>query len=172
MANYKKSKVVHREAKKGTDILKFVMVFMTVLTVLMAIAFSTGYMMFAFIFAGMYMFFEASAGRDYEYTLEDNVLTIEVVKAKRSRSVRHVLDLSKLEVVAPHNHEAVKMYKKGASEEKIRKFDYSSYDNSIMYYTMIIFDGNEKIKLLLDLDEDMLKDIKKRYPSKVFLVNS
>jgi len=168
---YKRSKIVHRESKKGTKTLKYIMVFMIVLTILMAIAFSTGYMMFAFIFAGLYLFFDANAERDYEYTLEDNVLTIEVVKGKRNRSIMHVLDMSKLEIVAPNNHESVKKYKKGASEGKIRKFDYSSYDNSIIYYTMIIFDGNQKIKLLLDLDEDMLMDIKRHYPSKVIMAN-
>ena len=74
-----------------------------------------------------------------------------------------------LEVVAPPDHETVMKYKKKGGTEKIRKYDYTSYEDDIPYYTMIISKNGEKIKLLLDLNEETLRFLKLRYPMKVFL---
>ena len=52
---------------------------------------------------------------------------------------------------------------------KLPKYDYTSYEEDTPYYTMIIMENSQKIKLLLDLSEDMLNTLKKRYPDKVYL---
>lgn len=80
----------------------------------------------------------------------------------------HELDLATLEVVAPHEHEAVRIYKKGKGND-LKKYDYTSYEDGVEYYTMIIYEDNEKIKLLLDLNEEMLTELKKRYPTKIYI---
>ena len=61
-----------------------------------------------------------------------------------------------MEVTAPHWHESVAKYKKNGGTEQLKKFDYTSYDDNIPYYTMIIKEDGRKIKLLLDLTEEML----------------
>lgn len=159
---------VKRRSKPTTKILKIVMIAFAVLFLLMAIAFSTGYMLFCFIFAGMYFLFEANADLEFEYVYTDNKFTVSVIKARRKRYVAHELDLATLEVVAPHEHEAVRMYKKGNGND-LKKYDYTSYEDGVEYYTMIIYEDNEKIKLLLDLNEEMLTELKKRYPTKIFI---
>ena len=80
---------------------------------------------------------------------------------------RHKLDLDQLIVLAPHDSNEVSAWKKGGIE-KIRKFDYTSYEDDTPYFTMIINENNEKIKLLLDLDDEILENIKRKYPNKVF----
>jgi hypothetical protein len=45
--------------------------------------------------------------RDYEYTLENDQLTIDVIYGNKYRKTAHELDLRQLEVIAPPNHEAV-----------------------------------------------------------------
>ena len=50
----------------------------------------------------------------------------------------------------------------------LKKFDYTSYDDEIPYYTMIIREDGHKIKLLLDLTEEMLHTMKTQFPEKVF----
>lgn len=52
----------------------------------------------------------------------------------------------------------------GAAE----KYDYTSYDDNTPYYTMIIKEDGRKIKLLLDLTEEMLHTIKTQHPEKVY----
>ena len=51
---------------------------------------------------------------------------------------------------------------------RLPKFDYTSYEDDIPYYTMIVIEDREKKKLLLDLNQELLFALKKQYPSKVF----
>lgn len=49
------------------------------------------------------------------------------------------------------------------------KYDYTSYDEDTPYYTMIIREDGHKIKLLLDLNEELLHAMKTQYPEKSIL---
>ena len=75
--------------------------------------------------------------------------------------------LSLIHIFAPNWHEAVAKYRKNGGTEKLKKFDYTSYDDNIPYYTMIVYENKEKIKLLLDLNDSMLEAVKRVYPQKV-----
>ena len=77
--------------------------------------------------------------------------------------------MKNLEVVAPNWHEAVAMYRKDGGTVSLPKYDYTSYEEDIPYYTMIITEGEKKIKLLLDLDEEILLFLKRLYPQRVYL---
>jgi len=92
-----------------------------------------------------------------------------VIRGKRRRKTVHTLDIKDVEVIAPNWHEAVEKYRKDGGTEKLKKFDYTSYDDNIPYYTMIAYEDKEKIKLLLDLNISMLEAIKRVYPQKVYL---
>ena len=64
-----------------------------------------------------------------------------------------MLKLEEMEVTAPHYHEKwqnIKEYRNGETE----KYDYTSYEDDVPYYTMIIREDGRKIKLLLDLTEE------------------
>ena len=96
------------------------------------------------------------------------MLTIDVIYGKKYRKTAHVLELRNMEVTAPHWHESVARYKKNSGTEKIKKYDYTSYDDDVPYYTMIVTEDGNKIKLLLDLTEEMLHTIKMQHPQKVY----
>lgn len=101
--------------------------------------------------------------------MENEQLTIDVIYGNKYRKTAHELDLRQLEVVAPHWHGSVAKYKKNGGTEHLKKYDYTSYEEDTPYYTMIIKEDGRKIKLLLDLTEEMLHTLKTRYPQKVFL---
>ena len=63
---------------------------------------------------------------------------------------------------------AVAKYKKNTGTEKLKKYDYTSYEEDVPYYTMIIKEDGHKIKLLLDLTEEMLHTMKTQFPEKVY----
>ena len=134
------------------------MVVMAVVLVILAIIFDTGLMLPAFLFAVLYYIFSINTDREYEYCLENGVLTIAVIRGKQD-----------MEVIAPNWHEAVAKYRKNGGTEKLKKFDYTSYDDNIPYYTMIVYENKEKIKLLLDLNDSMLEAVKRVYPQKVYM---
>lgn len=167
--DYRMVKQVHKRIKTSTKVLKNVMIVLCVLFVLICIIFDRGMLFLALLTAGMYFLYDTYAVKDYEYVMEGNQFTISVIQAKRHRREVHVLNLKDMEVLAPNWHDAVAKYRKNGGTEKIPKFDYTSYEPEIPYYTMIIMENRKKIKLLLDLEDDMIAAIKRMYPQKVFL---
>ena len=168
MYDYKIVEQVSRKKKSMSGVLRKVMILFAVIFVIMGIAISQSFMLAGFLLAALYFVFDIFSQKDYEYTLENYQLSIDVIYGKKYRKTAHVLELKDLEVVAPHWHESVAKYKKNGGTEQLKKFDYTSYDDNTPYYTMIIKEDGRKIKLLLDLTEEMLHTIKTQHPEKVY----
>ena len=168
MLDYKIVQQVSRRPKPTTGFLRKAMVGFAVFFVILGITIHQSFMLPGCLLLILYFAFDILSQRDYEYTLDDNILSIDVILGKRYRRSAHVLALKDLEVVAPSTHLAVAKYKKGGSE-MLKKFDYTSYDDDIPYYTMIVLENREKIKLLLDLNDQMLQAMKRKYPEKIIL---
>ena len=168
MYNYKIVEQVSRKKKSMSGILRKVMVIFAVFFVVLGITISQSFMLAGFLLAGLYFVYDVFSRKDYEYTLENDVLTIDVIYGKKYRKTAHVLELRNMEGTAPHWHESVARYKKNGGTEKIKKYDYTSYDDDVPYYTMIVTEDGNKIKLLLDLTEEMLHTIKMQHPQKVY----
>ena len=167
--NYRMVKEVHRRVKTSTKVLKKEMIFLCVLFILAGIVLDRGMMFLALLMAGLYFLYDAYSEKDYEYVLDGNTFTITVIHAKRRRREVHELDIKNMEVVAPNWHEAVAKYRRNGGTEKLPKYDYTSYEPDIPYYTMIIMENRRKIKLLLDLEEDMISAMKRMYADRVFI---
>ena len=168
MYDYKIVEQVSRKKKSMSGVLRKVMILFAVIFVIMGIAISQSFMLAGFLLVALYFVYDVFSQKDYEYTLENDQLSIDVIYGKKYRKTAHVLELKNLEVVAPHWHESVAKYKKNGGTEQLKKFDYTSYDDNIPYYTMIIKEDGHKIKLLLDLTEEMLHTIKAQHPEKVY----
>ena len=82
------------------------------------------------------------------------------------------LDYTTFKEYIYHDYESVNNHVKSKYgvilPEKIKKYDYTSYDDDVPYYTMIVTEDGNKIKLLLDLTEEMLHTIKTQHPQKVY----
>ena len=168
MYDYRIVEQVTRKKKAMSGVLRKVMVFFAVIFILMGIMISQAFMLAGFLLLALYFLYDIFSQRDYEYTMENGELTIDVIYGNKYRRTAHELDLRQLEVVAPHWHQAVEKYKKNGGTEHLKKFDYTSYEDDTPYYTMIIKEDGHKIKLLLDLTEEMLHTMKTKYPQKVF----
>lgn len=168
--DYAMTKFVSRKAKPMTKLLTGIMLTFTILFLLMGIIFDRGMLLLSMLMVLLYWIYSMESIRDYEYRLEDDVLTIDVIKGKQRRKTVQELEMAALEVLAPSWHEAVARYRKDGGTEKIKKYDYTSYEDEIPYYTMIIrVDRYRKIKILLDLDREWLMAIKRKYPQKVYI---
>ena len=168
MYDYKIVEQVSRKKKSMSGVLRKVMILFAVIFVIMGIAISQSFMLAGFLLAALYFVFDIFSQKDYEYTLENDTLSIDVIYGKKYRKTAHVLELKNMEVTAPHWHESVAKYKKNGGTEQLKKYDYTSYDDNTPYYTMIIKEDGRKIKLLLDLTEEMLHTIKTQHPEKVY----
>lgn len=158
---------VHRKRKPSVRPLKALMIVLAVLFLAAGIFVSRGFMLPCFLMAGLYFVFGFLSGRDYEYILDGRTLQIDVIYGGARRVTRQMLNLDDLEIVAPHDSELVSKYRKGGPEGDLPKFDYTSYEDSVPYYTMIIRREGEKIKLLLDLDEDFRNALRRICPGRI-----
>lgn len=159
---------VRRKPKKMTKLLKAAMIFFGVLFVLMGIMISQAFMLAGSLLVLLYFVYDVYSQKEYEYTLEENMLSIDVIMGRRYRKNVHVLNMQELEVVAPSGHESVAKYRKNGGSVRLPKYDYTSYDDAVPYYTMIVMEDKTKIKVLLDLDEEFLRALKRLCPTKVF----
>lgn len=158
---------VHREKRSSARILEVIMIVLAVLMLLAGIVFSRGFFLPCFLMAGLYFLYDRNAVKDYEYIYEDRVLTIDVIKGRVHRYTAHEIRMENVLVVAGHNDEAVARYRKGGPEGNLPKYDYTSYDDKVPYYTMIAEEEGRRIKLLLDLDDAMLSEMKRQFPQLV-----
>lgn len=169
MYNYRITEQVVRKPKAMSGLLQKAMVIFAVLFILLGIMISQGFMLPGFLLVLLYFFYSVLSQKEYEYVLEGQTLTIEVILGKRYRRTAHVLELNTMEAAAPNRHDAVARYRKDAGGISLPKYDYTSYEKDTPYYTMIIMENKQKIKLLLDLSDEMLQALKKSYPDRVFL---
>ena len=148
MYDYKIVEQVSRKKKSMSGVLRVVMIIFAVLFVVMGITISQAFMLPGFLLAGLYFVFDIFSQKDYEYMMENGQFEIDVIYGKKYRKTAHILELS--------------------NPEKLKKYDYTSYDEDTPYYTMIIREDGHKIKLLLDLNEELLHAMKTQYPEKVY----
>lgn len=167
--NYKIVQQVIRKQKKMTGALRKVMVLFAIFFVVLGITISQGFMLPGFLLACLYFIYDIFSQREYEYILEDGRFEIYVILGRRYRKTAHVLEIKDMEVLAPNWHEKVAAYRKNAGGVRLPKYDYTSYEEDVPYYTMIIMENREKIKLLLDVNEEMLATLKRMYPDRVYL---
>lgn len=170
MYDYAIVKQVKRKPKAMTGILRKVMIIFAVVILLLGVTISQGFMLPGFLLVALYFGYDVYSQKEYEYRLESGRLTIDVILGKRYRKTAHILELSEMEVTAPNRHEAVAKYRRDVGGVKLPKYDYTSYEEDTPYFTMIAIENRTKIKLLLDLDEEMLQTLKRLYPERVFLV--
>ena len=97
MYNYKIVEQVSRKKKSMSGILRKVMVIFAVFFVVLGITISQSFMLAGFLLAGLYFVYDIFSRKDYEYTLENDVLTIDVIYGKKYRKTAHVLELKDLD---------------------------------------------------------------------------
>lgn len=169
MNNYKIIKQVKRKDKRFSKFLSRAMVILAFVFVILGIISDRGLLLPAFLLAALYYVFTINSDKEYEYVLDNGILSIDVIRGKRRRKTVHTLNMKDVEVVAPNWHDAVAKYRKNGGTVSLPKYDYTSYDDDIPYYTMIVMENKQKIKLLLDLDNEMLSALKRLYPQKIYL---
>ena len=100
---------------------------------------------------------------EYEYTLTDKEIDIDVIYAKQSRKHRVTLDLEKMEIMAPVESPRLHGYKSRAA--KIKDFS-SKMANPVNPICEMYYDGNKCFRI--EPDERLFKAIKDVAPFKVY----
>jgi len=134
------------------SILAFMMGILGILSILLAIA--AGFLAY---FLGL------RADIEYEYSLTDKEIDIDVIFAKQKRKSITSIDLTKMEIMAPLNSYRLDGYK----NRQCKTEDYSSGDaNNKGNMYVLYYDGTRK--LILEIDERLYKAIYNVAPHKVY----
>ena len=91
MYDYKIVEQISRKKKSMSGVLRKVMILFAVIFVIMGIAISQSFMLAGFLLAALYFVFDIFSQKDYEYTLENDTLSIDVIYGKKYRKTAHVL---------------------------------------------------------------------------------
>ena len=159
---------VKRRKKRFSGFIRILIVVLAVICFLLGIMITTGFLLPCFLLAGLYYFYSMNVDREYEYTAADDILQIDVIKGGARRSCAHQIPFVDIDVIAPHAHDAVARYRIKGGTERLKKYDYTSYNDSIPYFTVIAREEKQKIKILMDLDDNMLRILKNRMPDRVY----
>ena len=82
MYDYKIVEQVSRKKKSMSGVLRKIMAIFAFIFVVMGIAISQAFMLAGFCLAGLYFIYGTLSQKDYEYTLENGQLTIDVIYGK------------------------------------------------------------------------------------------
>ena len=156
---------VARKKRASEKLLCGLMALLAVLFLVLGIALSRGMMLPCFLMAMAYFLYSTSVKREYEYILENGRMRIDRL-TDRGRRTRHDFSTQDIEILACPDDSCVSAYKKGGSV-KLPKFDYTSYDDSVPWYTMIVKEEGRLIRLLLDLTPEAINRLRVENPSAI-----
>lgn len=101
---------------------------------------------------------------EFEYLYLDKEITVDKVMAKTRRKRAAVLDVNKIEIMAPQNSSQLTYYK----NRQVKITDLSAgQDLPGEKLYMVYYEGNQCF--LLNLDEDFAKTVKSAAPRRVFM---
>ena len=103
---------------------------------------------------------------EYEYTLVEKSLDIDKIMAKTRRKRLKSYDLNDADIIAPLSSHRLDYYN---SNSNIKTIDFSSGTQEGNVYAIIIKDGNETAKVLIEPDEKMAAMMNRAMPNKCFL---
>lgn len=102
---------------------------------------------------------------EFEYLYVNGELDIDRIASRAKRKRVKSLDLGKMEIMAPLKSHRLD-YQNHNTNMKV--YDYSSGNPQHKIYAMIIPDEKEVCKVLLEPDAELIKNIEKSCPRKVF----
>ena len=145
---------VKRKGRPSEKVLRTAMIVFAVVFLLQGIMFSTGFMLPCMLMTLTYFWYSHAIRREYEYTLEDGWFYIDRA-SDRGRRRLHEFPMTDISLLSVPDDPAAAPYRKGGGV-KIKKYDYTSYQDDVPYYTMIVEQNGVKVKFLLDLTPDAI----------------
>ena len=103
---------------------------------------------------------------EFEYLFVNGELDIDKIMAKTKRKKVKTLNLQEADLMAPLNSHRMDYYN---GNQKLKVLDFSSGDTEHKRYAIIMRDGGETCKIIIEPDEALAKNMRNCAPSKVFL---
>lgn len=104
---------------------------------------------------------------EYEYLYVNGELDIDAIYSKQKRKRKGSYDMEELEILAPMNSHALDSYR---NRPGIKLLDYTSAKAPEKSYILVLNHEKEQIMLAVELDDQIISDIRRIAPRKVNLI--
>ena len=156
--------IVKRKTPQNVKIIQTLLVIVCVLSCgLLPIPY-VGILAVALIIFLSYLYFKNN-DVEWEYALVEKTMYIDKIMKTSKRKRMGEYDLTKTEVMAPEGSSYIKEY----DNRNLKCTDFSSLIPENKKYVLIIMDGNEMVKLVLEPDERMLKELRDIIPRQLHI---
>ena len=114
---------------------------------------------------GLLYFMFLQVNIEYEYSVTEDVLDIDIIRWKRKRKHMVSMSMDQVIVIAPARTDPVSAY----VGRKLKTYDCTSHDADKEYYTLVFKPQGETVeqKVLFEPDELVLDALWRKAPSKV-----
>ncbi len=102
---------------------------------------------------------------EFEYTYVNGSMDVDRIFSKIKRKRAASYEFSEMEILAPEKSHQLDSYRQNRN---IKRVDFSSGMDDHKIYALIIPKNKELQMVLFEPDEGMLKDLRSKYPRKVF----
>ena len=155
MGEYFSEWIVKRKTPQKVKMIEGLLVAVCVLSlVLLAIPY-LGVLAVALIIFLTYLYFKNN-DVEWEYSLVEKSMYVDKIMKKSKRKRMGEYDLTKLEVMAPQESYYIKEYDK----RNLKTLDFSSMIPENKKYVMVLMNNNELIKLIIEPNDRMLKELR------------
>lgn len=103
---------------------------------------------------------------EYEYVFVNGELDIDRIASKAKRKRMHTFDLAKMDIMAPVKSHRLDYQNHNTN---LKVLDFSSGNPEHKIFAMIISGEKEVYKVLLEPDQELISNIEKSCPRKVFV---
>lgn len=166
MGDFYAEQLVKRKTSGKDLALKWGLTALTGLSVLLTLlSFSFVFFVITVIFGFLCFWLLPKTDVEFEYLYVNGQLDIDKIfsKSRRKRAARY--DLSNMEVIAPLNSPSLDAFRKN---ERVRTMDFSSRTGKQTVYVMILNTDTERLRVLVELEDRIIKEIHRKYPQKTF----
>lgn len=158
--------LVKRKTSIGKQLLKVAMIGLTVMAIVVGIAFWPA--LIAGLALGIASYFIVPKFNvEYEYLYVNGDLDIDAIYSQQKRKRIAEYHMEEMEILAPANSHALDSYR---NKKEIKVKDFTSLDPNAKVYIMIINKDNAQEMVKLELDDTVIGDIRRIAPRKVNLI--
>ena len=155
MGEYFSEWIVKRKTPQKVKMIQILLVAVCVLSLVLLVIPYLGVLAVAVIIFLTYLYFKNN-DVEWEYSLVEKTMYVDKIMKKSKRKRMGEYDLTKLEVMAPQESYYIKEYDK----RNLKTLDFSSMIPENKKYVMVLMNNNELIKLIIEPNDRMLKELR------------
>lgn len=164
MANYFSEWIVARETPSKVKAVRALLIVVSILGVaLIVLVPYVGFLLEAGIVFLAYLYIANNSYVEWEYSFADKTLFVDKIMGRAKRKKMGEFELSNMEVAAFNDSYHIKEYDK----KELKTFDFTSLNPDKKKFAIILPHNNETVKVLIEPDDRMLKELKDIAPRQV-----